>query len=364
MMIESVSQPNILRTILILSPPIFLLMNQDSIYILAIESSCDDTSAAVSLNDKILANIVAGQDVHKQYGGVVPELASRAHQQNIVPVIDTALKKANIVKEQLHAIAYTRGPGLMGSLLVGSSFAKGLAAGLQIPLIEVNHIQAHVLANFIASENEKPKFPHLCLTVSGGHTQIILMRDFLDMQVVGSTNDDAAGEAFDKAAKILGLPYPGGPLVDQYAQLGNAKKFIFPFPKANEFDYSFSGLKTALLYLVRDHIKLNPNFIEENCKDICASFQFAIVNYLLQKFEKAVLHYKVASLGLAGGVSANSKLRESFALLGQKLSLSTYIPAFQYCTDNAGMISITAYYKYLNEQFAHSNDPVLARYKI
>jgi N6-L-threonylcarbamoyladenine synthase len=340
-------------------------MSQEQIYILAIESSCDDTAAAVSCNDKILANIVAGQDVHKAFGGVVPELASRAHQQNIVPVVDTALKAANIAKEQLQAIAYTRGPGLMGSLLVGSSFAKGFSLGLNIPLIEVNHTQAHVLANFIAlEEKEKPTFPHLCLTVSGGHTQIVLVKNFMDMEVVGSTNDDAAGEAFDKAAKILGLPYPGGPLVDKKAEKGDSSKFSFPFPNAPDFDYSFSGLKTSLLYLIKAQQKVSPDFIAENMEDLCASFQQTIVQYLLLKFEKAMDVYQVKSIGLAGGVSANSELRKQFTLLGEKKSLPTFIPAFEYCTDNAAMIAITGYYKFLAKAWANTSDPVLARYKI
>jgi N6-L-threonylcarbamoyladenine synthase len=341
-------------------------MSKQQIYILAIESSCDDTAAAVSLNDKILANIVAGQEVHNAFGGVVPELASRAHQQHIVPVVDAALKKAGIEKEKLNAIAYTRGPGLMGSLLVGSSFAKGLSTGLGIPLMEVNHIQAHVLANFIQKDDDfiQPAFPHLCLTVSGGHTQIILVNSFTDFEILGTTNDDAAGEAFDKAAKVLGLPYPGGPLLDKLAQKGNPQAFGFPFPHAKAFDFSFSGLKTSLLYLVKKELKQNENFVKEQLNNLCASYQKAIVAYLMGKFEKAILHHKVASIGLAGGVSANSLLRAEFAQLGERLKMKAYIPPFEYCTDNAAMIAMAAYIKYQEKKWAETSDPVLARYAL
>ncbi|MFN4123809.1 MAG: tRNA (adenosine(37)-N6)-threonylcarbamoyltransferase complex transferase subunit TsaD [Flavobacteriales bacterium] len=341
-------------------------MSAEPIIILAIESSCDDTAAAVILNDKILANIVAGQDVHNAFGGVVPELASRAHQQNIVPVVDTALKTAKIRKEQLHAIAYTRGPGLMGSLLVGSSFAKGLAVGLGIPLIEVNHIQAHVLANFIRNDKQKPTpaYPHLCLTVSGGHTQIVLMQSIDDFQVLGSTTDDAAGEAFDKAAKILGLPYPGGPLLDKLAKTGNHHAFQFPYPKTPELNYSFSGLKTSLLYFIRDEEKKNKDFKQEHLNDICASYQHTIVSYLLMKFQKAMELYQVKSIGLAGGVSANSSLRKAFVALGETKGVESFIPPFEYCTDNAAMIAMAAYVKYGQKKWASTSDPVLARYHI
>lgn len=341
-------------------------MKAEPVIILAIESSCDDTAAAVIMNDKILANVVACQDVHEAFGGVVPELASRAHQQNILPVVDTALKKAKIAKEQLHAIAYTRGPGLMGSLLVGSSFAKGLSFGLGIPLIEVNHIQAHVLANFIRNDelSQIPSFPHLCLTVSGGHTQIVLMNHSEHMQVIGSTTDDAAGEAFDKAAKLLGLPYPGGPLLDKLAQSGNPNAFRFPFPKAPELNYSFSGLKTSLLYFLRDEEKKDKDFKTRRIHDICASYQHTIVSYLLTKFKLAIELYQVRSIGLAGGVSANSLLRKSFLDLGKLCNVETFIPPFEYCTDNAAMIAMAAYMKYKQKKWASISDPVLARYII
>lgn len=333
------------------------------IAILAIESSCDDTSAAVLLDGKILSNITANQQIHELYGGVVPELASRAHQQNIVPTVDAALKKAGIDKKQLNAIAFTIGPGLLGSLMVGVSFAKGLALALDLPMISVNHMQAHVLAHFI--DEPKPQFPFLCLTVSGGHTQIVLVEDYLKMQVVGSTIDDAAGEAFDKTAKILGLPYPGGPLVDKYAQLGNPKAFTFTQPRAKgEFNFSFSGLKTSVLYFIQNQMKQNPNFIHENMNDICASVQDTIVRYLLKKLKEAAKHYQIKQIAIAGGVSANSGLRHAIIETGKQKGWTTFIPQFQYCTDNAAMIAMTAYYQYLNSDFAPLDIAPMARYTL
>lgn len=332
-----------------------------SITILAIESSCDDTSAAVSKDAKILANIVAGQRVHEQWGGVVPELASRAHQQNIVPVVDAALKQSNIKKQELSAVAFTRGPGLAGSLLVGVSFAKACAASLNIPIIEVNHMQAHIMAHFIKS---KPSFPFLCLTVSGGHTQIVLVKNFLEMEVIGETLDDAAGEAFDKTAKLLGLPYPGGPLIDKYAKDGNPENFYFPEPQVSEFDFSFSGLKTSVLYFLQAEVKKNPKFVEENLYDLCASIQKTIVDILLKKLAKAADKLGLKEIALAGGVSANSELRKRFEELGKNKNWTTYIPDFEYCTDNAAMIAITAHYKFLGKQFAAQNIEPLARYHL
>jgi N6-L-threonylcarbamoyladenine synthase len=332
-----------------------------SVTILAIESSCDDTSAAVSKDAKILANIVTGQRVHEQWGGVVPELASRAHQQNIVPVVDAAIKQSNISKHEINAVAFTRGPGLAGSLLVGVSFAKAFAAALKVPLIEVNHMQAHILAHFIDSH---PSFPFLCLTVSGGHTQIVLVKNFLEMEVIGETLDDAAGEAFDKTAKLLGLPYPGGPLMDQYAKDGNPENFFFPEPQVSEFDFSFSGLKTSVLYFLQAELKKNPKFIEENLYDLCAAIQKTIVDILLKKLSKAADKLGVKEIALAGGVSANSELRKRFEELGKKKNWNTYIPKFEYCTDNAAMIAITAHYKYLHNQFTTQDIEPLARYHL
>lgn len=322
-------------------------------FILGIESSCDDTSAAVIHNSKILSNVVANQAIHKKYGGVVPELASRAHQQNIIPVIDSALQEANINKNQLHAIAFTRGPGLLGSLLVGSSFAKTFSLGLNIPLIEVDHLQAHILAHFIQDKpNERvPKFPFLCLTVSGGHTQIVLVKNHFDMSIIGQTIDDAAGETFDKAAKIMGLPYPGGPLIDKYAKLGNPDAFIFPKPKVSDYNYSFSGLKTSFLYKLRDELKLNENFIDENRDDLCASIQKTIVNVLINKLELAAKQMGIKEIAIAGGVSANSELRESLLSRRETLGWNVFIPKFAYTTDNAAMIAITGYLKYLKKEF-------------
>lgn len=333
------------------------------IAILAIESSCDDTSAAVVLNGKVLSNVIASQGVHEAYGGVVPELASRAHQQNIVPVVDKALKDAGISKHQLNAVAFTLGPGLIGSLLVGTSFAKGLALALGVPIITVNHMQAHVLAHFI--DEPMPTFPFLCLTVSGGHTQIVLVKDYLDMEVVGESIDDAAGEAFDKTAKMLGLPYPGGPILDKYAQMGNPLAFTFAQPKAHRpFDFSFSGLKTSVLYFLQKQIALNPNFVQQNLADICASVQYTIVKILLDKLQKAAKHFQINQIAIAGGVSANSGLRNTLAEVGEKRAWSVFIPQFQYCTDNAGMIAITAHYLYLQQQFASQQVTPLARFAL
>jgi len=335
------------------------------IIILGIESSCDDTSAAVSKNGNILANLVASQEVHSSYGGVVPELASRAHQQNILPVVHQAIKLANIEKSELSAIAFTRGPGLLGSLLVGTSFSKALAMGLNVPLIEVNHMQAHVMAHFIINDQEGlPDFPFICLTVSGGHTEIVLVKNILDMRVVGRTNDDAVGEAFDKAAKILGLPYPGGPLIDKLSQDGNPLAFEFPKPNIPDLNYSFSGMKTAFLYFIRDRIKEHPNFISENLADICASYQRALIETTLRKFSLAIDQFNAKSIGIAGGVAANSYLRKRIQEIGQSKSLSVYIPDFEYCTDNAAMIAITGHYKFKNQDFSEQSVTADARYNL
>jgi N6-L-threonylcarbamoyladenine synthase len=331
------------------------MQNQD-VFILAIESSCDDTAAAVLYNDKVLSNVVANQLIHNQYGGVVPELASRAHQQNIVPVIDAALKKANVTKEQLSAIAFTQGPGLMGSLLVGSSFAKSMATALSIPLIAVNHMHAHILAHFIDEEGfEKPEFPFLALTISGGHTQIVRVDGFFDMTIIGETTDDAVGEAFDKSAKILGLPYPGGPLVDKLAQLGNPNAFSFTKPKVPGLDFSFSGLKTAILYFIQKNQKENPNFIEENKNDICASIQHTIIAILMDKLKQAVKETGIKQVAIGGGVSANSGIRSTLKEAEQKYGWKTFIPKFEYTTDNAAMIGIVGYQKFLSQHFEASS---------
>jgi N6-L-threonylcarbamoyladenine synthase len=322
---------------------------QKDIIILAIESSCDDTAASVIKNGKILSNKVATQAIHELYGGVVPELASRAHQQNVVPVVDIALKEAGVGLNQLSAVAFTKGPGLIGSLMVGSSFAKSLAHALHIPLVGVHHMQAHVLAHFI--NDPKPQFPFLCLTVSGGHTQIVKLNSYFNQEILGKTIDDAAGEAFDKAAKILGLPYPGGPLIDKNAQLGDPKAFAFPQPNIPELDYSFSGLKTSILYFIQKQVKENPSFIEENLANLCASIQYAIVKHLMKKLQLAATQTGIKEISLAGGVSANSNLRKTLEETGQKLGWNTYIPAFEYCTDNAAMIAMTAHYKYLESIF-------------
>jgi N6-L-threonylcarbamoyladenine synthase len=338
-------------------------MTTSPVFILAIESSCDDTAAAVLENDKVLSNIVANQLIHNEFGGVVPELASRAHQQNIVPVVDAALKKANIKKEQLSAIAFTQGPGLMGSLLVGSSFAKSLSMALHIPLIAVNHMHAHILAHFIDEEGfEKPTFPFLALTISGGHTQIVVVRDFFDMEIIGETTDDAVGEAFDKSAKILGLPYPGGPLVDKYAQVGNPKAFAFTKPKVPGLNFSFSGLKTAILYFVQKKVLENPSFIKENRDDICASIQHTIVEILMDKLKLAVKETGITQIAIGGGVSANSGIRNRLKEAEQKYGWNTFIPKFEYTTDNAAMIGIVGYQKYLNEKF--ENNSVVSKARI
>jgi N6-L-threonylcarbamoyladenine synthase len=322
---------------------------QKDIIILAIESSCDDTAAAIICNGKILANKVASQSIHELYGGVVPELAGRAHQQNIVPVVEIALKEANISSKDLSAIAFTKGPGLIGSLMVGCSFAKSLALSLNIPLIGIHHMEAHVLAHFI--DDPKPSFPFLCLTVSGGHTQIVKMNDYFSFEILGKTIDDAAGEAFDKAAKILGLPYPGGPLVDQYAQSGNPYKFKFPQPQIPELGFSFSGLKTSFLYFIQKQEKENSNFIEENLADLCASIQKAIILHLMKKIIKASVQTEIKEIALAGGVSANSALRKTIIEEGAKNNWLTYIPAFEYCTDNAAMVAMAAHFKYTLNEF-------------
>ncbi|WP_324719167.1 tRNA (adenosine(37)-N6)-threonylcarbamoyltransferase complex transferase subunit TsaD [Salinimicrobium sp. HB62] len=339
-------------------------MAVQNIYILGIESSCDDTAAAVLHNGKILSNVIATQEVHKKYGGVVPELASRAHQQNIVPVIHEALSRAGIKKEDLSAIAFTRGPGLMGSLLVGTSFAKSLSLGLKIPLLEVNHMQAHILAHFIEEEEyNKPEFPFLALTISGGHTQIVKVNDYFKMEVIGETLDDAVGEAFDKSAKILGLPYPGGPLVDKYAQTGNPKAFPFPKPKVDGLNFSFSGLKTSILYFVQKQLKENPKFIEENIEDICASIQHTIIGILMDKLKKAVKQTGIRQIAIGGGVSANSGIRRTLKEAEAKHQWKTFIPKFEYTTDNAAMIAIAGHYKYLSEDFANMGITARARYK-
>lgn len=339
-------------------------MTQNNCYILGIESSCDDTAAAIINNGEILSNVVATQEIHEQYGGVVPELASRAHQQNIVPVVHQALQKANIDKKQLSAIAFTRGPGLMGSLLVGTSFSKSLALGLGIPLIDVDHMQAHILAHFIKVDGKTPpSFPFLALTISGGHTQIVKINNYFEMEVIGQTIDDAVGEAFDKSAKILGLPYPGGPLIDKYAQEGNPKAFKFPKPKVGPMDFSFSGLKTSVLYFVEKETKANPNFVAENLPDICASIQYTIVDYLMDKLKNAVKKTGIKEIAIGGGVSANSGIRKALQDAEQKYGWKTHIPKFEFCTDNAAMIAIVGELKYKEGDFADSNTVASARMK-
>ena len=325
-----------------------------SVYILGIESSCDDTSAAILRENKILANIIANQSVHKNFGGVVPELASRAHQQNIIPVVDAAIKAAKISKKDISAIAFTRGPGLLGSLLVGVSFAKSFAQALQIPLLEVDHMKAHILAHFIQSEGSEravPDFPFLCLTVSGGHTQIVLVEDFFRMKVIGQTIDDAAGEAFDKTAKIMGLPYPGGPVIDRLAKEGNPRAFSFPKPNIPGLDYSFSGLKTSILYFLRDKLKHDPGFIENNKADLAASVQATIIDILAGKLTQAAAQTGISSIAIAGGVSANSGLRNKMHELQDNLGWKIFLPEFQFTTDNAAMIAIAGYYKFLEGDF-------------
>ncbi len=325
-----------------------------SIYILGIESSCDDTSAAVLKDRRILSNIIANQAIHHKYGGVVPELASRAHQQNIIPVVEVALQEAKIEKNQLNAIAFTRGPGLLGSLLVGTSFAKAFALGLNIPIIEVNHLKAHILAHFVEEKPgyHPPEFPFLCLTVSGGHTQIVQVNSPSDMIILGKTIDDAAGEAFDKAAKIMGLPYPGGPQIDKLAQVGNPLAFDFPKPKIQGLNYSFSGLKTSFLYFLRDQLKIDPDFIEKNKADLSASFQHTIIQVLLSKLRRASRETGITQIAIAGGVSANSSLRNQVMEMADKMHWKVFLPSFQFTTDNAAMIAISGYFKYLNKDFA------------
>ncbi|MFS8615324.1 MAG: tRNA (adenosine(37)-N6)-threonylcarbamoyltransferase complex transferase subunit TsaD [Solitalea sp.] len=330
--------------------------------ILGIESSCDETSVAVCDNGRILSNIIAGQQVHQAYGGVVPELASRAHQQNIIPTVHQAIKIAKISKKDINAVAFTRGPGLLGALLVGTSFAKSFALGLRVPLIEVNHMQAHILAHFI--DQPQPSFPFLCLTVSGGHTQIVLVNDYFDMQVLGQTLDDAAGEAFDKTAKVLGLPYPGGPLIDRYAREGDPNAFSFPEPSIAGLDFSFSGLKTAILYFVRDRVKENPDFLKERLADICASVQHRIVSILLNKLTEAAKRTGIRQVAIAGGVSANSGLRAAMETARREQGWEVFIPKMEYCTDNAAMIAIAGYYKYLAGDFAGQDVSPLARWSI
>lgn len=327
--------------------------------ILAIESSCDETSASVCVDGKILSNKIANQTVHEQFGGVVPELASRAHMQNIVPVVDVALSAAGIQLSSVDAIAFTQAPGLIGSLLVGAQFAKSLSLALNRPLIAVHHMQAHVMANLI--DDPKPEFPFLCLTVSGGHTQIVLANSPYDLQVIGETIDDAAGEAFDKSAKLLGLPYPGGPLIDKYAKEGNAAKFRFAEPQMPGLDFSFSGLKTSVLYFLQAKQKEEDGFIQKNMNDLCASIQATIVNILLKKIKKAVAQTGVKNICIAGGVSANSGLRKALKEWGDKYQWNTFIPKFEYCTDNAAMIAITAWYKYMNKEFAELDISPTAR---
>lgn len=330
--------------------------------ILAIESSCDETSAAIICNGELKSNIISTQLIHTKWGGVVPELASRAHQKSIIPVVDEALQKANILKKDLNAIAFTRGPGLLGALLVGTSFAKSLALSLDIPLIEVNHMQAHVLAHFI--EEPKPHFPFLCLTVSGGHTQLVLVKSALEMEVIGETLDDAVGEAFDKTAKLIGLPYPGGPLIDKLAKEGNPLRFEFPIVSMKGYDFSFSGIKTNILYFLQNNLAENPNFVDENKADICASVQYTLIQILLNKVKKSMRDLGLKQIAIAGGVSANSGLRKDLQDLGKKMGWEVFIPDFQYCTDNAAMIAIAAHFKAEKSEFCGQDITPLARYKI
>ncbi len=340
-------------------------MTSQNIYILGIESSCDDTAASVIHNGKILSNVIASQKIHEEYGGVVPELASRAHQQNIVPVVDQALKKAGITKDQLNAVAFTKGPGLMGSLLVGTSFAKSLAYGLDIPLIDVNHMQAHILAHFIDEDGfKKPPFPFLAMTISGGHTQIVKVNHYFDMEVIGETIDDAVGEAFDKSGKLLGLGYPAGPQIDKLAKLGNPKAYPFTKPKVDGLNFSFSGFKTAVLYFIQKQVKLNPNFIEDNLNDICASIQYTIIGILTDKLKKAVKQTGIKHIAIGGGVSANSGIRHALKDGQSKHGWETYVPKFEFTTDNAAMIAIVGYLKYLEGDFAQQNVMANSRLKI
>jgi len=339
-----------------------MVNQQKPLIILGIESSCDETSASVCVNGEILSNVTATQAIHEQYGGVIPEVASRIHQQNIIPVVDAALAKAKIRKNDITAVAFTQGPGLMGALLVGTSFAKAFALALGVPLIGINHMQAHILAHFI--DEPKPSFPFICLTVSGGHTQIVLVKDYFEMEVLGETTDDAAGEAFDKTAKILGLPYPGGPLIDKYAQTGNPNRFTFTEPQIPQYNFSFSGLKTQILYFVQQHQKANPNFVAENLADICASIQQRIVSILINKLKKATIDYGITRISVAGGVSANSGLRIAIENLAKENNWEFYLPAFQYCTDNAGMVAIAGFHKYHAGKFLSQSAVPLARMPI
>ncbi len=340
-------------------------MSTKETIILAIESSCDDTSASVLRNQTVISNIIASQDIHKLYGGVVPELASREHQKNIIPVVNQAIKDAGIDIKDINAIAFTKGPGLLGSLVVGTSFSKAFSLALDIPLIDVNHMHGHVLAHFIEEEGkDKPKFPFLCLTVSGGHTQIVLVKDYLEMEVIGTTIDDAAGEAFDKSAKILGFPYPGGPLIDKYAKEGDSTKFEFAKPKMEGYDYSFSGLKTSILYFIQKQEKLNPDFIKDNLSDLCASIQKSIIDILFVKLIKASSTLKINEIAIAGGVSANSCLRTELISVGEKLKWKVFIPKFEYCTDNAAMIAITGKFMYERKMFADQSVSSMARLKM
>lgn len=333
---------------------------------MGIESSCDDTSASILCNDKILTNYIADQEIHKEYGGVVPELASRAHQKNIIPVVEKAINEAGISKNQLSAIAYAIGPGLLGSLLVGSSFAKGLASGLKIPLLEVNHMEAHILAHFIDHDEHegKPQFPFLNLTVSGGHTQLVLVRNFTDMELIGETRDDAAGEAFDKCGKLLGLDYPAGPMIDKLSGKGDPSKYKFPKSEISKYEFSFSGLKTAFLYFLRDSLELDKSFIEQNLHDICASLQNNIVEVLIEKLEAAAIDLGVRNIGIAGGVSANSNLRKALIELRKKHHWQTHVPKPEFCTDNGAMIAIAGYYKYLSKEFGSMRSRPMARFSL
>jgi N6-L-threonylcarbamoyladenine synthase len=334
------------------------MLAMNNIYILGIESSCDDTSASILCNNQMLSNVIANQSVHTEFGGVVPELASRAHQQNIIPVIVSALKKAGIDKKELSAIAFTRGPGLLGSLLVGTSFAKAFSMGLNMPIIEIDHMQAHILSHFIQNKEGNrliPEFPFLCLTVSGGHTQIVIIRDFFEMEVIGQTIDDAAGEAFDKSAKIMSLPYPGGPFIDKYAKEGDPHAFTFPKPSIPGLDFSFSGLKTSFLYFLRDRLKEDPDFIDKNQSDLCASIQYSIISVLMDKVSKAVKLTGIKQVAIAGGVSANSALRNAMLNMQEAHGWTVFIPEFQFTTDNAAMIAIAGYYKYLRSEFANQS---------
>ncbi|WP_417213369.1 tRNA (adenosine(37)-N6)-threonylcarbamoyltransferase complex transferase subunit TsaD [Bizionia sp.] len=340
-------------------------MATENIYILGIESSCDDTAASVLLNGRVLSNVVASQKIHEEYGGVVPELASRAHQKNIVPVVAQALKKAGITKNELHAVAFTRGPGLMGSLLVGTSFAKSLAFGLDIPLIDVNHMQAHILAHFIEeADYTKPPFPFLSMTISGGHTQIVKVSSYFDLKVIGETIDDAVGEAFDKSGKILGLGYPAGPEIDKRAKLGNPKAFKFTKPNVDGLNFSFSGLKTGILYFVQRETKANPNFVKENLNDICASIQYTIIGILIDKLKLATKQTGIKHIAIGGGVSANSGIRQALKDGEQKFGWTTYVPKFEYTTDNAAMIAIVGYLKYLEGYFSEQDVTASSRLKI